>query len=268
MRAASPTVCPCAVHAQVISDLPDHDLAGVEAHAHGKGEAALALHLVRVAPQAVAQMQRRPARPLGVVLVGNRRTKQRHDPIARVLVDGALETVDAVRQDLEEAIQDPVPLLGVHLLGELDGALHVGEEHRHLLALALEGGLRTEDLVGQVVGGVVAGGALVFRDFGRSRRHPAGPGECASVPHSDPLDLVLDGFEEAHGPRSSMPKVRFYALGTLPVSPIHWAARVCRSRRSSRPEAVSADRPAMRRWMGKPASDPDSPTGLAAAALV
>jgi phytoene dehydrogenase-like protein len=24
-----------------------------------------------------------------------------------------------------------------------------------------------------------------------------------------------------------MPKVRFYALGTLPVSPIHWAARVC-----------------------------------------
>ena len=54
--------------------------------------------------------------------------------------DRALEAVNALGKDLEEAIHDLVPLLGIDLLGELHRALHVGEEHRHLLALAFEGG--------------------------------------------------------------------------------------------------------------------------------
>ena len=148
------------VHAQVVADLAHHDLAGVDPDAHREGEPVLALHLPRVAPELVAQMQRRVARPLGVVLVGDRRTEERHDPVAGVLVDRALEAVDAVRQDLEEAVQDPVPLLGVDLLGQLHRALHVGEEHGDLLALAFQGGLRLEDLVGEVLRGVVAGSAF------------------------------------------------------------------------------------------------------------
>jgi hypothetical protein len=31
-----------------------------------------------------------------------------------------------------------VPLLGIDLLGEVHRALHVGEEHRHLLTLTFE----------------------------------------------------------------------------------------------------------------------------------
>ena len=45
-------------------------------------------------------------------------------------------------------------------LGQLHRALDVGEEHAHLLALALERRLALEDLLGQVVGRVVAGVAL------------------------------------------------------------------------------------------------------------
>ena len=45
-------------------------------------------------------------------------------------------------EDREEAVHDPVPFLGVDLLGEVHRALHVGEEDRHLLALAFERGLR------------------------------------------------------------------------------------------------------------------------------
>ena len=117
-----------------------------------------------------------------------------------------------------------------------------------------------EDALGEMLRCVGAGRALAVRGFGRSRRHTAGPGECASVPHGHPLDLdhlldqltqgivvevelalegaerdapvafqerpgLLDGFQEAHRPRFSMPKVRFYALGTFPVSPTHWPAR-------------------------------------------
>ena len=42
--------------------------------------------------------------------------------------------------------------LGVALLGELHRPLHVGEQHRHLLALALQGPAAGADLLGQVLG--------------------------------------------------------------------------------------------------------------------
>ena len=73
-----------------------------------------------------------------MILVRDRRAEERHDAVAGVLVDGALEAVHAVREDLEESLEDRVPLLGSDLLGELHRALHVGEQHRHLLALAFE----------------------------------------------------------------------------------------------------------------------------------
>jgi hypothetical protein len=83
-----------------------------------------------------------------------------HDPVARVLVDRPLEAVHALGEDLEEALQDGVPLLGIELLGELHGALHVRKQDGHLLAFAFEGGLRLEDLLGEVLGRVVARSAL------------------------------------------------------------------------------------------------------------
>ena len=125
-------------------------------------EPSLAAQPLRVAPQLACQVQGRVAGPLRVVLVGDRRPEQRHDPIARVLVDRALETVNAVGQDVEEAVEDAVPLLGVDLLRELEGALHIYEQDRHLLALALEGRALRQDLLGQVarrVGADVAGAA-------------------------------------------------------------------------------------------------------------
>ena len=130
----------------------------------------LALHLTGARLERVAQPERRVARALRVVLVGDRCPEQRHDPVAGVLVDRALEAVHAVGQDLEEALQDAVPLLGIELLRQLHRALHVGEEHGHLLALALQGGLRLEDLVGQVLRGVGAGAP--FR-LSRLNRAPA-----------------------------------------------------------------------------------------------
>jgi hypothetical protein len=59
-----------------------------------------------------------------------------------------LEAVHALGQDGEEALEYAVPFLGVELLGEVHRAFHVGEKHRHLLALALEGGTRGQDLLG------------------------------------------------------------------------------------------------------------------------
>ena len=55
------------------------------------------------------------------------------------------------------AVEDPVPLLGIDRLRELQRALHVGEEQGGLLALAFEGALRGDDLLGPVARSAVAG---------------------------------------------------------------------------------------------------------------
>jgi hypothetical protein len=101
--------------------------------------------------------------PLRMILVCDRRPEQSHDPVAGVLVDRPLEAVNALGEDREEAIHDPVPLFGIHLLAEIHRALHVGEEYGDLFALAFEGATRGEDLLGQMVRRVRAGVALCCR---------------------------------------------------------------------------------------------------------
>ena len=112
-----------------------------------------------------------------MVLVGDRRAEQGHDPVAGELVDRALEAVDALAEDREEAVHDPPPLLGVALLGELHRAHHVGEQHRHLLALALQGAAAGADLLGEVLRGMRArvgrGGRFADRRGSSTRRRHA-----------------------------------------------------------------------------------------------
>jgi hypothetical protein len=136
------------VHAQVVADLADHDLAGVEAHARREGDASLPFQLLHVVSELIGELQRRVACAVGVILVGDGRAEERHDAVAGVLIDRALEAVDTVRQDREEAVENRVPGLGVDALCEIHGALEVHEQHGHELALALERALGGEDLVG------------------------------------------------------------------------------------------------------------------------
>src|SRR5262249_6879643 len=133
---------------------------------------------VAVEAQLLAQVERRPAGALRVILVRDRRAEERHDAVAGELVHRPLEAVHARGEDGEEAIDDPVPVLGIELLGELHRALHVGEEHRHLLALALHGGTGAEDLLGQVLRGVGAG---IASDLVRERRRQNMPARGAEL---------------------------------------------------------------------------------------
>ena len=79
------------------------------ADARREAEALRAPQLVRVAPQRVAQVQRRVAGALRVILVRDRRAEERHDAVAGVLIDRALEAMHAFREDREEAVEDRVP---------------------------------------------------------------------------------------------------------------------------------------------------------------
>ena len=107
-----------------------------------------------------------------VVLVGERRAEEGHDPVAHDLVHGPLVAVNGLHHPLEDRIQQLPGLLGVPVGEELHRALHVREEHRDLLALAFERGLRGEDLLGQVLGGVRVGrgeAGLTSRPWPRDR---------------------------------------------------------------------------------------------------
>ena len=176
MRAARPdggTLCGV-VHAQIVADLADHDVAGVDSDPYVEVEAALAAQLARVLAKRLLEVQGRVAGALGVVLVRDRRPEQRHDPVAGVLIDGPLEAVHAVGEDLEEAVEDAVPLLRVDPLRQLHRALHVGEQHRDPLALPLEYRARLEDLLDEVLRRV---GARVARRRGIGDRLAAARAE-------------------------------------------------------------------------------------------
>jgi hypothetical protein len=177
----------------------------VDPHARREVDAALEPQPVgvgaQVGAQPLAQVQGGPAGAPGVVLVCDRRAEERHDAVAGVLVDGALEAVHAVGQDLEEAVEDPVPRLGIDSLGELHRALHVREHHRHLLALALESGLRVQDLVGEVLGGVRARVLLAcVRGDRRRQRGGATVAELLASRVDPPAARTLDF--RGQGPRA------------------------------------------------------------------
>ena len=139
------------VHVQIGPDGADDHLAGVEPHADLDGHPVRAEDTLRVLRDRLLHPQRRVARPHGVVLVGERRAEERHDPVAHHLVDRALVAVDGLHHALEHGIEELARLLGIAVGEQLHRALEVGEEHRDLLALALEGGLGGEDLLGEVL---------------------------------------------------------------------------------------------------------------------
>jgi len=142
------------VHAQVTSDRPDDDLAGVEPHADLHLQAVRSPQLVGVSPDRILHPQRGVTRADGVVLVGDRGAEQRHDAVAHHLVDGALVAMSRLHHPLEHRVEHPAGLLGIAVGQELHGALEVGEENRDLLALAFQDRARCEDLLGEVPRGV------------------------------------------------------------------------------------------------------------------
>ncbi len=184
-----------------------------------------ASHLLRVLLHALLHPERRVAGPHGVVLVGQRRAEERHDPVAHHLVHRALVAVDGLHHPFEHRIEDLTRLLGVTVGEQLHRALEVREEDRHLLALALQGRLGGEDLLREVLRGVglgerSSGPAAGFGPIGAPHSwqnllaggfgaRQAGQAVSRRAPHS-PQNFTVAGFSCWHrghfmpGPPSSL----------------------------------------------------------------
>jgi hypothetical protein len=145
------------VHVQITTDRADDDLAGVKTDADSYVHSVHPPRLLGIALGRLLHPKRRVAGPHRVVLVGHGSAEQRHDPVAHHLVDRALEAVNRLHHVFEDGIEDLARLLGITICEQLHRALEIGEEHSDLLALALEGALGREDLLGKVLRGVGRG---------------------------------------------------------------------------------------------------------------
>ena len=106
-----------------------------------------------------------------MIFMSQRRTEQRHDPIAHDLIDCTFIAVHCLHHVLQDWIENFPRFLGIAVGQQLHRALHVGEQHRDLLALAFEGTLGGENLFGEVLGCVSLGrNKLRGRGFCYARR--------------------------------------------------------------------------------------------------
>jgi hypothetical protein len=101
------------VHVQVIVDAAHHHLAGIEPHPEVHRQAMRAPYLVTIAVQRGLDVERRIAGPHGVVLVGQRRAKERHDAIAHDLVDGSFVVMYSGHHALQHRVENRPRLFGV-----------------------------------------------------------------------------------------------------------------------------------------------------------
>src|SRR5262249_10400710 len=86
----------------------------------------------------------------GVILMGNGGTKQGHNAVAQYLVDGALEAVYRLHHAVEGWVEELLGGFRVEALDELGRVFDVGKQHRHLFALAFQGGTGGQNLLRQV----------------------------------------------------------------------------------------------------------------------
>jgi hypothetical protein len=123
------------IHAQIVPNAPHHDETGVEALPHLEADPLAAPKFLLIPLQGCPNPQRRMDCALRVVLVGNRRPEEGHDPIAEELVHRALVAVNFGQHHLKGAIHQAMDFFRVEPFRERGEARDIHEENRHLLAL-------------------------------------------------------------------------------------------------------------------------------------
>jgi len=145
------------VHMQIVADGTDDDLPRVEPDSDRHRYPMRSLNLVRISRDGVLHSERRITSAHGMILMGNRRTEEGHNPIAHNSVHGALVAVDRLNHALEYRVEELLRVLGVAVSKQLHRALNIREQHGDLLPFTLEGCPGGEDLIGKMEGRVILG---------------------------------------------------------------------------------------------------------------
>jgi hypothetical protein len=181
------------VHAKVTPDGTHHHRTGIDADPDPEVDTVTLLHVIAKRLQAGPDAQRRAQRAMRVVLVGDRGAEERHHAVAEKLVDGPLVRMDGGEDDLEASIHDFVDGLGIESGRQRGEAGDIREQHGDLLALALDGARRDEDLLGQMLRCVRVrrGEAVLDRSSRRRLPRSSGPGVDGERP-----ERIEDGVRQ------------------------------------------------------------------------
>src|SRR5581483_10830367 len=162
----------------------------------------------------VADRERRPDRPLGVVLVRGGRAEERHHRVADELLDRAAEAFELGPQRGLQPLEERGDVLGVERLRARREAREIAEQDRHDLALAAPLGLHAwslgvEERVPRARREAVGGEERDARVAGPERvaaaaalgASPFDPGECVDGEAPGPVEpapvlCTLEGLEE------------------------------------------------------------------------
>jgi hypothetical protein len=156
------------VHMQVIANGPYDDFARVEAHPHLHLQTVGLADLLRVTTHGCLHRQGGITGPHRMVFVGHWCPKERHDPVAQHLIDGALVAVHGVHHDVQGGVQNGLGLFRVEVADQLCRALEVGKQHGHLLAFAFQGTFGRQDLLSKIWRGVGERCAVLGAGWGNS----------------------------------------------------------------------------------------------------
>jgi len=200
---------------QVVVDGPHHDLTRVQPDADLHVQPLVPAQLFRVAADGLVHAHGCPAGAHRVVLVGERRAEERHDPIAHDLVHRALVAVHGFHHPLENRVEELARFLGVPVGEQLHRSLEVGEEDGDLLALALEGGARGQDLVGEMLGRVAVGGGVTL---GGLAGH-GGPARAAEPLVGEHLGAAVGAHQHEPAPALLAEPDPLTVLGLTPRTP-------------------------------------------------
>src|SRR5215470_1788117 len=157
------------VYPEIAADRANNHLAGVEPNTNLNGDPAGALQIVPIAADALLHPEGGVARSYRVVLMGNRGSEQRHDPVTHDLIDRALIAMDRFHHVLENGVEYPPGFLRVTVGQQLRRALEIGKQHGNLLAFAFERTPGSENLLGEVPRGVAVWRVSFYLKGGWSR---------------------------------------------------------------------------------------------------
>ena len=116
------------------SRIAGDDLTGADADPSAEPHPERPLQLVTQPGEQLVQLNRRPHRPEGVVVVEPRNAEHRHERVAGIRLDGAAVALEHLPHAVEVARAGATARLGVDVLGLGRGLDHAGEQHGHGLA--------------------------------------------------------------------------------------------------------------------------------------
>ena len=129
------TVSPMTPYSADAADRAGDDHAGMDPDAQAELHAARLLDPRGVVREDALHRERGAEGALRVVLVRDGRAEHDEDRVADELLDRAVVPDRLLGEVLEDARNEDLELLRVHLIGELRESREVGEKHRHETAL-------------------------------------------------------------------------------------------------------------------------------------